>query len=163
MAESPRPLKLWKALTDEQRLAAATAFWSDQHAGVEQAEVLGLVARQINFRLKSVQALPTERKARLLARSSQVSDLVAARLLVAYHLAHQRPLMKAFLDAIGVAHDDGLIAEDVQAPDPDRLRGAARDLFQEFPEPDVRLYFDTLLLQDPDTWGPLQQVLQERD
>ena len=43
-------------------------------------------------------------------------DVLAARLLVSYHLAHQRPMMAAFLDAIGLAHDNGLITEDPPEP-----------------------------------------------
>jgi hypothetical protein len=160
--ENTRPAKLWKGLSDEQRLAAASAFWSDENAAMEQAEVLGHIARQIHFRPKSVLALPLERKARLLARSGQVSDLVAARLLVAYHLAQQRPLMKAFLDSLGLAHEDGLLSEEVKAPQPADLARAGRQLFESHPEPDVRLYFATLLLQDPETWAPLQEVLAER-
>ena len=54
---------------------------------------------------------------------AQVSDLLAARLLVAYHLQHQRPMMGAFLDELGIAHDDGLIKdESPKAPDADEAR-----------------------------------------
>ena len=45
-----------------------------------------------------------------------MSDLLAARLLIAYHLEHQRPMMGAFLDLLGIAHEDGLIKdEDAEA------------------------------------------------
>ncbi len=48
-----------------------------------------------------------------------VSEMIAARLLVAYHLTHQRPMMASFLDALGIAHEDGLIAdEELKAPPP---------------------------------------------
>jgi len=108
-----------------------------------------------------VASLPLERKARLLARSPQVSDLVAARLLVAYHLAHQRPLMKEFLDLLGLSHEDGLLGDDVKAPTREALVEAGRKLFATHPPEDVRLYFVTLLLQDAETWGGLQDLLQE--
>jgi hypothetical protein len=157
--ELSRPARLWKGLSEERRLAAASAFWSDEQGVAEQAEMIGVIARQINFRPKSVLSLPLERKARLLARSAQVSDLVAARALVSYHLAHQRPMMKAFLDALGLPHEDGLLNNDIQPPDAEKLQQAGRHLFETFPADDVRLYFTTLLLQDPETWSGLEQVL----
>src|SRR3989442_12029708 len=119
----PRPSHLWKQMSAERRLQAADAFWRDENAASEQAEVLATIAQRIKFRPKSVMALPIAKKARYLVGLPAVSEIVAARLLVAYHIAHQRPMMGAFLDALGIAHDDGLIAdEDVKPPHPDALR-----------------------------------------
>ena len=73
---------------------------------------MALIARQIKFRPKSVLSLPLDKKARHLAGLAQVSDLLAARLLISYHLEHQRPMMGAFLDALGIAHEDGLIKDE---------------------------------------------------
>lgn len=160
--EMPRPAKLWKALSEERRLAAATAFWADEHAVAEQAEMVGAIARQINFRPRSVMTLPVDRRARFVARFPQVSDPVAARLLVAYHLVEQRPMLTAFLDELNLKHEDGILAEEMQPPARDALLAAGRKLLGSFPDDDVRLYFATLLLQDPDTWGALEGLLQEQ-
>ena len=139
--EQSRPSLLWKTLSEERRLQAATAFWQDEQSVAEQIEAVGAIARQINFRPKSVLALPVERRARQLARMPGVSDALAGRLLVAYHLATQRPMMGAFLDALGIGHEDGLIAdEEVKAPAADTLVSAARDLATKFPVEDVRLW-----------------------
>jgi hypothetical protein len=138
------------------RTSAALAFWKDEQAALEQAEAVALIAQQIKFRPKSVLALPVDRKARHLAGLGQVSDLVAARLLVAYHLEHQRPMMAAFLDALGIAHDNGLItADEPPKPDPAVLDKAVAALVAAFPKADVSRYFWTLLWQDPETWGGL--------
>ena len=159
-SEEPlRAARLWKGLSEAVRLEAAMAFWEDERAAAEQAEVVGLVARRINFRPRSVMALPVERRARLLARLGQVSEQVAVRLLVAYHLGRQRPMMKAFLDTLGIPHDDGVIAETMAPPAAGALAAAARDLAAAFPAEAVRLYFSTLLVQDPETWGGLRDVL----
>ncbi|MCL4847221.1 MAG: hypothetical protein KJ066_11840 [Acidobacteria bacterium] len=158
----PRPARLWKSMSEERRLAAARAFWADEQSVAEQAEVIGLVARQIHFRPRSVIGLPAEKKARLLVRMGSVSDAVAGRLLVAYHLDSQRPMMGAFLDALGIAHEEGLIVDEkLEAPPAERLAGAAETLRGSFPADDVALYFSTLLLQDPDTWGGLREVLSK--
>jgi hypothetical protein len=158
MSDEMRPAKLWRTLSPAMRVAAATAFWSDDQAGLEQAEGVALIARQIKFRPKSVVSLPVEKKAKHLATMGQVSDLLAARLLVAYHLHHQRAMMGRFLDLLGIAHEDGLINdESPAAPAPEKLDEAAKALATEFPPEDVSRYFWTLLWQDPETWGGLKR------
>jgi hypothetical protein len=158
--EMPRPSKLWKSLSEERRLAAAVAFWADDHAVAEHAEMIGAIARHINFRPRSVMALPVERRARFVARFPQISDQVAARLLVAYHLTQQRPMLTAFLDELGLKHEDGILTEEMQPPPKEAILSAGRKLTEGYPADDVRMYFSTLLLQDPDTWGALQELLQ---
>jgi hypothetical protein len=152
-----RPARLWRTMPAERRAAAATAFWSDENAALEQAEAIGLIARQIKFRPRSVQALPVDKRAKYLAGLAQVSDLLAARLLVVYHLEFQRPMMGAFLDALGIAHKDGLIEEESpKPPTAEAMTAAADTLAASFPRSDVSRYFWTLLWQDPETWGALQ-------
>jgi hypothetical protein len=157
MSDEMRPAKLWRSLPSEIKVAAATAFWTDEQAALEQAEAVALIARQIKFRPKSVITLSADRKAKHLAGMAQVSDLLAARLLVSYHLQHQRPMMGRFLDLLGIAHEDGLITEESPtAPEADKLDAAATALASEFPKADVARYFWTLLWQDPETWSGLQ-------
>jgi len=155
----PRPSLLWKRLSPERRLLAADAFWQDDNAAAEQAEAIVMIAQRIKFRTRSVQALPRDRKARHLVNLGSVSEMVAARLLVAYHLHHQRAMMSAFLDALGISHDGGLIAdEELQPPSPERLREAARAIGASYPAEDVSLYLSTLMWQDPETWAGLTEL-----
>lgn len=160
-----RPSRLWKELDPQTRLALAEAFWRDDEdddrpeAGLQQAEATAAIARRLNFRMKSVHALPAERKARQLAQMSDVSDAVATRALIAYHFTTQRPMMTTFLDALGVANDNGLItAENVDAPGVDQLRAAVGRL-SEFPPEAVALYLRTLSSVDEDTWKNLEAVI----
>ena len=155
----PRPSQLWKLLTPERKQLAAEAFWQDENAAVEQAEAIAAIAMRVKFRMKSAQALPTEKKARHLVALGNVSEMIAARLLVAFHLTHQRPMMASFLDALGIAHEDGLIAdEEVQAPSADRLRDAVRAIAASHPADDVTLYLSTLMWQDAETWAGLAEL-----
>jgi hypothetical protein len=155
--EEMRPARLWRTMPADRRTAAATAFWSDENAALEQAEAIALIARQIKFRPRSVQALPVDKRAKYLAGLAQVSDLLAARLLVVYHLEYQRPMMGAFLDALGIPHQEGLIDEETpKTPTPETLASAADQLSAVYPRGDVGRYFWTLLWQDPETWGALQ-------
>jgi len=159
-----RPSQLWKRLSAERKRTAAEAFWRDENAAVEQADALAAIAQRIRFRLKSVYAMPLEKKIQQLLALPGVSEAVGARLLVSYHLEHQRPMMGRFLDALGIAHEDGLIAdESLTAPPPDKLRAAAEAIAGSFPSDDVLIYFSTLLWQDPDTWGGLAELPQGRE
>jgi hypothetical protein len=155
-----QPSKVWKSLPVEKRLVAADAFWRDEQGLDQQIEAVAALARKLNFRSRSFQALPIERRARLLAQAADVSDTVAARALVAYHFAHERPLMAAFLDALGITHENGLIADE-QVPAPDRalLAGAVERIRSGFPADAVDLYLRTLLAIDGDTWGGVDELL----
>lgn len=162
--EIPRPSQLWKQLSAEAKVQAAEAFWSDSNASVEHAEAVVAIAERIKFRPKSVIALPVEKKARHLIAVGVASELVAARLLVAYHLAQQRPMMGAFLDALGIAHEEGLINdENVEAPSDEKLAAAAAAIGAAYPAGDVALYLSTLTWQDPDTWGGLRSHIPSTD
>lgn len=139
------------------RVSAASAFFADDQAALEQAEAVALIARQIKFRPKSVLSLSVDKKARHLAGLVQVSDLLAARLVISYHLEHQRPMMGAFLDALGIAHEDGLIKDETpKTPDAATLDKGVHALTAGYPKADVARYFWALLWQDPETWGGLK-------
>jgi hypothetical protein len=165
MTETPnsRPSTLWKQMTAAQRRAAAEAFWREDTPSAEQAEAVSLIAERLHFRPKSVMGMPLERRVRVLASTSALSETLAANLLVAYHLASQRPMMAAFLDALGIPHDNGLIPEDVTPQvDEGRLDEAVGRIRASFPPEDVSLYFATLSMQDPDTWKVLVRFQQDQ-
>jgi hypothetical protein len=150
-------------MTGEQRLQAARAFWQDEQATDDQIQAVLLIAQQKKFRQKTVISLDDDRKARHLASVVSLPDALAARALVLYHLAEQRELMTAFLDALGIAHENGLIQDDEVKPDPDKLVPAVTQVAEKFPAENVSLYLNTLLCQDPDTWGGLADVPQRSE
>jgi len=92
-------------MTAEQRLRAASALWRDDQAANDQMHAALLIAKQLNFRPKTVAGLDDDRKARYLASVPDLPEDIAARMLVLYHVAEQRPMMGAFLDAVGIAHE----------------------------------------------------------
>ena len=147
----------------DKRVLAAEAFWRDNESPeieTQQIEAVVILARRLNFRPKSIQSLPVERRARQLAQLPDVSDTIATRALIAYHFTEKRPLMAAFLDALGVAHDNGLITEEnVAAPDRDRLETAVTAVRAQFDAADVELYLRTLVALDGDTWTNLDGLL----
>ena len=152
------PARLWKQMTSEQKLRAARAFWSDDDAANDQLQAAMLIAQQKKFRPKTVVALDEERKAKHLASMTRLPDALAARALIAYHLAEQRPMMGAFLDALGIEHENGLIKQEEVKPDPSKIATGAAHIASQYPREDVSLYLDTLICQDPETWGALADV-----
>ena len=154
-----RPSKLLKRMPAEKRLEAAELFWSDEHSTEQQIEAVSALATHMKFRAKSVVSLPLDRKAKYLLALPNVPDSIAARMLVSYHLTRQRPMMGAFLESLGIAHEDGLISdENPAAPDPEKLKTAAAQLAAKYPAEDVSLYLSTLVSQDPETWQALADL-----
>lgn len=154
-----RPAQLWKKMPPEKRLIAADAFWKDEHGLDQQVQVIVTLARRLNFRPKSIQTLPHERRVKMLAGLPDVSEAVASRALIGYHLAAERPMMGAFLDAVGIEHDNGLItAEEVPAPPADKVAAGVAAIKAAFPEESVTLYLQTLRLLDGETWAALNDL-----
>ena len=145
-------------MTADQRLQAARAFWLDEQATNDHVQAVLIISQQKKFRPKTVASLDEDRKARHLASLITLPDSVAARALVTYHLAEQRPMMSAFLDELGIAHEEGLIQEENVTPDAAKVGPAAAKIAQQFPSDTVSLYLNTLLCQDPETWSALQNV-----
>jgi hypothetical protein len=153
------PSRLWKRMTPEKRQQAARAFWRDESTTEDQLQAVLLISQQKKFRPKTVVALDEDRKTRHLASLTTLPDSLAARALVVYHLAEQREMMSAFLDSLGIAHENGLIKEESTTPDPAKVGPAAAELMKRYPAEDVVLYLNTLLCQDPETWRDLQEVV----
>src|SRR5215203_1367083 len=151
-----RPSKLWRRMPLERRIDAAGLFWDDEHSADQQIEAVGAIATHMKFRPRSVVTLAADKRAKYLAQLPTVTDAIAARALVNYHLERQRPMMGAFLDLLGITHENGLITEEnIPKPDADKVKAAAKALAEKYPTEDVSLYLATLVSQDPETWDVL--------
>jgi hypothetical protein len=145
-------------MTPEQRRRAAAALWAHEEAKSEQLQATQLVAKQMKLRPKTAMTLGADRKANYLASVPDVPEDLAAKLLVVYHLAEQQALMGAFLDALGIAHENGMIKDDAAAPDAAKMPAAAIAIAKSYPAHDVALYLNTLVSQDPGAWGALETL-----
>ncbi len=164
LPESAAPLpprRLWKSLSADKRTLVARAFLEDPQAQEHHAEATQAMAQHRHFRPQKIRGLPLETRARYLAATPDLSGGLILQALVSFHMECQRPMMVAFLDALGMPHEDGIIADEMTAPPPERLRHAAGTLGAGFPAEDVRLYFQTLLIHDPETWGGLAAMTSE--
>jgi hypothetical protein len=152
--------RVWRRLTREEKLLAARHFWAeppDEVLGQAQAAVIQV----LHVRPQSVRTLAVERRAAALSSVSEPSELLAAALLVSLHLGERRELLSAFLDAAGLVHDRGLLADEPSsAPIGEAAaRRAFEAVSKAFPEDQVRTYLNTLWLQDHDRWGVLERVV----
>lgn len=162
VAPPTTPARLWKKLALPHRQRVAAAFWRADEAVDDQVQAALLIAQHKKFRPKSVLALDDERKAKHLASLPSIPEQVAARALVAYHLETQRPMMGAFLDALGITHEQGVIQEDDVKPDEAKLAPAVEAIEKAYPVEDVALYVNVLLCQDPATWSALGPIIEAK-
>ena len=149
---------IWKEMGEERRKQAAEAFYGDESLKEFHRAAELFIARNKNFRPAFVKKLPMEKRASYLAHLPIPPDLIG-QLIVTYHFAHQKPLMSAFLNALGIENEGGVISDsaDVKEPDAAALKAAAEKMKAEFPAADVRIYFATLYAQNPETWAGLAQ------
>ena len=159
------PARLWRSLDGDERMLAARAFfthaWGDASARRE-GELA--IARALRFRDEAVRKLPLDKRAGYLAKAVQPADSLAGSLLLALHLEERRGLLSAFLDALGIPHEGGMIAEDhaMTPPGTDALARATEALDARFPGREVDVYLASLLALDPGSWDGLADVLETR-
>jgi hypothetical protein len=156
--------KLWKALSPTERAQGIAAALTDDENGWVRTTTRGAVASALKFRPQTVATWPRPRLVSEAARLPLDDVQLLSAYLVDLHLGHRRPMMAAFLNALGIANDEGRIDSDatqVGEQDPATLRRAADVVAAQFPIDEVVTYFLTLLLQDAGTWKELVGWLEE--
>jgi hypothetical protein len=153
--------RLWKHLSREERVAAANHFWEEPPQAFFPSALAAIVSAR-KLRPQAARALPKAEQAKILASVQEPGEPLAAYLLVALHLGERRALLKAFLDAVGLPHEDGLLkpeSDDVTVAE-GKLEEATRALAAQYPREQVFVYLNTLWLQDPERWGGLSRATE---
>jgi hypothetical protein len=141
----------------DERLAAARHFFEQPSPELLGSAIAALVKAR-HLRPQVARALPAEEQARALAAVSDPGESLASGLVVALHLSQRREILKTFLDAAGLPHEDGLLKEDDDgAPlgEP-QARAGVSALRRAFPREQVDLYLNALWLQDQERWSVLE-------
>jgi hypothetical protein len=149
-------LRLWKRLTREERLAAATHFWKEPPPALVPTALAALVAAR-RLRPQAARALPPDQQAKILASVLDPGETLAGFLVASLHLGERRELLRAFLDEVGLPHEDGVLkpeSDDV-AISGEKVKAGAAKIAATFPREQVDLYLNALWLQDPDRWAAL--------
>lgn len=123
-----------------------------------RASVTAVVADARKMRPIAARKLPPEAQARIVATVRDPGEVLASSLLVALHLGPRKPMLIAFLDALGLPHEDGVLKDDSAEPIAlENLKKACDALTSESPAA-VRIYLNTLWLQDPDRWAHAREI-----
>jgi hypothetical protein len=159
--EELTPARLWAELDDETRRIAARSLYRGEWADpLSRREADLAIAEALRFREVAVRKLSADRRVDYLLRAVRPDDSLARSLLLALHLGQRKPILEAFLDALEIPHEGGMIDEnfDLEPPDVTRLAGAVETLRSGFPDDEVEVYLTSLLAMDPETWGGLADV-----
>lgn len=153
--------RLWRTLSREDRLDAARAFWRRPPEEAALAAAREIV-QILKVRPQAFHKVPLEQRVRAVAGLASPPEALAEALLVALHVESRRELLGAFLDGLGVAHEEGMIAEDAefQPPSEAAVRAAAATLAERFGPDRLRVYWNTLWLQDRERWAALETVAE---
>ena len=160
--EQRGPYAVWELMDDDEKKAAAVAFWNEADRESRSAIEVAL-AQDLKFRPQSVRQLSAEKVAgRLVRLADALPETVLFQYLFHLHMGDRRPLMVEYLDAVGLPHDDGALdlAEDFEGPDQEKVEAAARDLVKA-KEHEALVYLGTLIVADTDFWKGLEPVLKE--
>lgn len=162
MPFEPSPLRLWKSLDRDTRIEAARSFWRrpTEEAAVAAAREIVSILR---VRPQAFHKIPIEQRVRAVAGLANPPEALADALILSLHVDARRELLVAFLDALGIPHEQGLIAEDTEMPEVpvDAVRAAAPALVAAHGAAAVRVYWNALWLQDPGRWTALATVAAE--
>lgn len=136
-------VNLWKALTPDERMAAATSYLGEE-AGARK-RLNHIVARARNFRPATVQKWPEEKLVKAIRHVPLNDHKVASALLTCHHLPGQRSMVIAFLEGLGVSHDQGMV-ESLAVVDAEKgvVRSATREIVEEFGLQAAAVYLLTL-------------------
>ena len=160
--EQRGPYAVWELMDDDEKRAAAIAFWNEADRESRTALEISL-AQDLKFRPQSVRQLSAEKVAgRLVRLADSLPETVLFQYLFHLHMSGRRPLMVEYLDAVGLPHEDGALdlPDDFEGPDGEKVEAAARDLTKG-KEHEALVYLGTLMVADAEFWKDLEPVLKE--
>ena len=153
--------RLWKGLPREERLLGAGAFFREPSAEL-YASALGVLVKARHMRPQAARALDPDAQARILATVLDPGESLAQGLLVSLHFGERRAMLGAFLDALALPHEDGILTEEAESAPAASAESARRAVkaLASFPPEQVQTYLNTLWLQDPERWVALPESLE---
>jgi hypothetical protein len=139
--------RLWKALSAEERKAAALAYLSAaETVPVARTSAMEVLARETRTRPATVSTWPLSKRADRLARLGRLDPPLAAVVVARHLVSAHGPMVRRFLDLVGLAHTDGEIQPQATSGrcETSQLRTAIAALSGEFPARDVAYFLDAL-------------------
>jgi hypothetical protein len=154
-------LSPYRSLSPERRFALVMYVMRSSREGREQF-IQRLVARGGGFRAVTLRKWPVERVAKEVVRTKSESVDDEHDLLQLLYVDLEPEIQSTFLDAAGVQHDNGKIAEALQPPYADAeavRRGAAA--VQEKHGVDGARYLRTIAKYSRDGWPGIEEIVDD--
>jgi len=151
----------YRSLPSERRVALVThAIKSSREA--RAGYVARMVARGGGFRPATLQSWPVDRLAKEVVRLNAESPQDELDLLHLLFVELEPAVQITFLDAAGVKHENGRMAEELEPPyaDADAVRRAAALVRERHGDDGVR-YLRTLARYSADGWPGIEDVVRE--
>lgn len=157
-------LSPYRSLPAEQRLTLVT------HAMQSSRETRALYIQRLltrkagGFRAVTLQGWSADRLAREVVRSKAEAPEDELDLLHLHYVQLEPGIQVTFLDAAGVAHEGGSMAQDLEAPyaDATAVRRAATAVAERHGDDGLR-YLRTLARYSGAAWPDIEAVVQELD
>lgn len=160
MAEAITIRSIWGGMSDE---AAATVLGDIKRESPEMyREAVAAAAGSLKMRPQVLRQQPAPRQAATIRRAlTQVNQQdLGAHLLIEWLTKCQKPMLGQFLDDLGIAHEEGMVKEEIGAePKPEKLEAAVARLRQNFPEEHVRIYLSSFSVITADEWQQLPGLI----
>ncbi|MGH7593325.1 MAG: hypothetical protein ACRELE_05675 [Gemmatimonadales bacterium] len=133
-----------------------------QHRESRDGYVARIVARGGGFRSEKLRKWPADQLAREVVRHNLETPQDELGLMIALYVQVEPAIQIAFLDAAGVAHDQGSMVADIVPPfaDAGAVQEAARGLLEKYGD-DARRYLRTIALYNGDGWPGLGEMVGE--
>ena len=94
----------------------------------------------------------------VLTRASM--DAVAGNLLRSFFLKKHKGMLEDFLNALGIAHKEGVVEDVPERMEDDRVRAAVDTLLQKHPHPAVAVYLHLFNDMNTPRWENLDRILE---
>jgi hypothetical protein len=153
----------YRTLPAEKRIALVThAIHASRDA--RMLYIQRLIARGGGFRAVTLQSWPAEKLARELVRMKAEQPQDELDLLHLLYVQLEPAIQKTFLDAAGVAHENGVMPEDLQQPfaDEEKVRLASNAVMEQYGVDGAR-YVRTLARYSAAGWPGVEQVAEKLD
>ncbi len=159
-----RPYEIFRDMPPEYAVTFCRALADSAPPAYRQC--LALASAAMRARPVFLKRRPLERQAEAVRRALAriASNEVAEEMLAVFFLECRRELLVTWLDAVGVAHEDGVLQDDTVAePNPEQLREAAAKFFEseEADRYERRLLLLTFAAQSSIDWPNLDALLSE--
>jgi len=154
-----RSFEIFGAMEPDQSTAFVGAL--KQAAPGMYAQALATAAAAFKARpvYMARQPLPKQAASMRRALARVAANLVAEEMLAVYFLECKKKLVIEWLDALGIAHDEGTLTEDEPAQPPKKKLESAAKAFRGGDDPDRELLLAAFAAQEAIDWPDLDALI----